>query len=547
MAGDETVGFVVSVGVRRARAGKTAAQDGPRGQAAARWMLQRRRRKRIVSCELNGGQHGENVDDEREHEEGDSEAADEDEDVWRKLLDGMKERIVSKMKVEMESVSTGEDEDDDELEASRQMTDESPPEGNRVDSGGITYSDKTATERAELAEDEAPGQFGEDGDAENERYSRWEKELEDKLRQMVDPSGESGNKSGDAEVEGEEYFDFSQSESGYGDSESVDSGSSDAQLEDGDPLLESIQASEFQEELDESLKSLDEEADVQKLVGRVYDKFLSKNQQGSPKLGNGKSTGRNTRSVPEPEKPNQLYERVKIFKPGDISTLSKLVSADAHKAMKRSLNISLGNLPEPLFEMAVHTDREGLGQLLFTSQVTGYFLRDGEIVLAGSVLKLGNEEEFEKPSGTRLPEPGSRVEKAVSGTLSWWDPSKNEKTEISASNYIQRLEAEVESLREQYDAFRANGGAEITGRLLEYASLTNSANSAKLSNLSSAAADAFQKIVDALLGRSSVHVEQSVSTEKEYLTKLMIWCLMMGYHIRDIESRLELDKLLADA
>mmetsp|Transcript_18599 Transcript_18599/g.74801 ORF Transcript_18599/g.74801 Transcript_18599/m.74801 type:complete len:82 (+) Transcript_18599:119-364(+) len=71
------------------------------------------------------------------------------------------------------------------------------------------------------------------------------------------------------------------------------------------------------------------------------------------------------------EKKNQIYDRVSGLNPEDTEMLESLVSADAKKAMNRALASIIGSLPESLFEMTIQTDRMGLGQLLYTSEVTG--------------------------------------------------------------------------------------------------------------------------------------------------------------------------------
>lgn len=108
------------------------------------------------------------------------------------------------------------------------------------------------------------------------------------------------------------------------------------------------------------------------------------------------SSGATPPKAPQkPTKTNRIYEKIRVHIPvsvteisadskgtlftaksssvfqGDISRLTRSVSPDALKAMKRSLSAILGSLPEQMFELTFRSDRDGLGQLLFAAEVTG--------------------------------------------------------------------------------------------------------------------------------------------------------------------------------
>lgn len=101
--------------------------------------------------------------------------------------------------------------------------------------------------------------------------------------------------------------------------------------------------------------------------------------------------------------------------------------------------------------------------MIFLLFEKGYFLRDGEIKHAFSSAESSElDEEHERDRS--LPDAAWPLKKDFTGKLSWWDPTKNEKTDVHPATYVQRLEAEVDSLRQQYEAFKANGGTEVSSR-----------------------------------------------------------------------------------
>lgn len=101
---------------------------------------------------------------------------------------------------------------------------------------------------------------------------------------------------------------------------------------------------------------------------------------------------------------------------------------------------------------------------LLGNDFLGYFMRDGEIKLSRRSSQLVDEVEEEASPADALPEAGARVKKNVSGSLSWWDPSRNERTYLSPQTYIHRLESEIEALKQQHDAAASNGAGETSAR-----------------------------------------------------------------------------------
>ncbi|KAJ8903227.1 hypothetical protein NDN08_004337 [Rhodosorus marinus] len=472
-----------------------------------------------------------------------------DPDTWKRLFEGMKERIVKKMKLEMDKVFKTE-ESNDSSSSNGAMQPEANANGSPPKDVAEVVEEALSEKHLEdLAREgidiQALEEEQQGHDLADKSYDEWERALEDKLRQLADTPEVESDQDGEIDgVDGSEYYVLAEEDS---DMDGENSSLGDAELGN---VIKGIRASELRDELEQSLESIEGIGDVQALVGKVYDRIAKKNKisssDGSPSLHSG-DRSQGSREFPSMDKKNQIYDRVSSLNPEDTEMLESLVSADAKKAMNRALASIIGSLPESLFEMTIQTDRMGLGQLLYTSEVTGYFMRDGEIKLSRRSSQLVDEAEEEASPEDALPEAGARVKKNVSGRLSWWDPSRNERTYLNPQTYIHRLESEIEALKQQHDAAAANGAGETSARILEYASFApDSSFSADLKDLTEDSADAMQRVVNTLLGRPSAEVQQSFTTGRDYISQVITWCLMVGYHVRDIESRVELDNLLSD-
>jgi len=296
-----------------------------------------------------------------------------DPDTWKRLFEGMKERIVKKMKLEMDKVFKTEERD---YSASSNGAKQAEANANGSQPKDVAegveeaVSEKSLEDLArEGIEIQASEEEQQGHDRSDKSYDEWERALEDKLRQLADtPEVESDQEGEIHGVDEGEYYVLAEEDS---DIDGENSSLGDAEIGD---VINGIRASELRDELEQSLESIEGIGDVQALVGKVYDRIAKKNKispnDGSPSLHSG-DRSQGSREFPSMEKKNQIYDRVSGLNPEDTEMLESLVSADAKKAMNRALASIIGSLPESLFEMTIQTDRMGLGQLLYTSEVTG--------------------------------------------------------------------------------------------------------------------------------------------------------------------------------
>ncbi|MEA5505584.1 DUF760 domain-containing protein [Halotia wernerae UHCC 0503] len=80
----------------------------------------------------------------------------------------------------------------------------------------------------------------------------------------------------------------------------------------------------------------------------------------------------------ESETGDLLWQYVKSMSPETVTQLSKPTSPEVFQVMERNIIGLLGNLPSEHFGVTVTTSREGLGRLLASAMMSGYFLRNAE-------------------------------------------------------------------------------------------------------------------------------------------------------------------------
>jgi Protein of unknown function (DUF760) len=80
----------------------------------------------------------------------------------------------------------------------------------------------------------------------------------------------------------------------------------------------------------------------------------------------------------DPEAPNLLWQYVQSMSPETIAHLSKPASGEVFQVMERNIVGLLGALPASGFDVSVTTSREGLGRLLASAMMSGYFIRNAE-------------------------------------------------------------------------------------------------------------------------------------------------------------------------
>ncbi|CAL5185801.1 unnamed protein product [Lathyrus oleraceus] len=282
-----------------------------------------------------------------------------------------------------------------------------------------------------------------------------------------------------------------------------------------------------------------------------------------------------------------IANMLRRIKPLDNSVISIGVSTAAKDSMKQTISTMLGLLPSDHFSVTVSLSIQPLHRLLVSSIITGYTLwnaeyrmsltRNLEMSCADGVsecetplesleVKGGGEEHGENKkvvsdSGFNDSETCSN---SSSGTGVFRDLPPQ------ALKYIQQLQSELSNTKEELNAqkqemMQLEHDRGIRNNLLEYLRSFDPDRVNEMSRPSSVEVeDIIHQLVQNIMRRFLVDeacsnfMEQSeegnvdyhpddsdefsdtVATSRDYLAKLLFWCMLLGHHLRGLENRLHL-------
>ncbi|CAI8594398.1 unnamed protein product [Vicia faba] len=269
-----------------------------------------------------------------------------------------------------------------------------------------------------------------------------------------------------------------------------------------------------------------------------------------------------------------------------VSTRNSGVSTAAKDSMKQTISTMLGLLPSDHFDVTVSLSIQPLHRLLVSSIITGYTLwnaeyrmsltRNLEMSCADRVsecetplesleVKGGGEEHGENKvvsdSGFNDSETCSNNSSGV-GVFRDLPPQ--------ALKYIQQLQSELSNTKEELNAqkqemMQLEHDRGIRNNLLEYLRSFDPDRVNEMSQPTSVEVeDIIHQLVQNIMRRflvdeaSSNFTEQTVegnldydpdngdefgdtvATSRDYLAKLLFWCMLLGHHLRGLENRLHL-------
>ncbi|KAL4377615.1 hypothetical protein GQ457_02G019950 [Hibiscus cannabinus] len=260
-----------------------------------------------------------------------------------------------------------------------------------------------------------------------------------------------------------------------------------------------------------------------------------------------------------------ISNMLKNIEPLDNSVVSNGVSDSAKESMKRTISTMLGILPSDQFSISVSISRSPLHRLLFSSIITGVSLmrsleRDAPVEgtakeTEGAVSRRQGELLEERASGSDGLREFESIRPRNFGDLS-----------PEALKYIGTLQAELSETKEELNAQKKENvqiECERDNRndLLEYLRSLDANMVTELSRPSSVQVEEIihelvqnllQRLFKNELMRDSGIVNKvnhqdtcdenpgSVGTSRDYLAKLLFWCMLLGHHLRGLENRLHL-------
>ncbi|KDP45425.1 hypothetical protein JCGZ_09674 [Jatropha curcas] len=269
-----------------------------------------------------------------------------------------------------------------------------------------------------------------------------------------------------------------------------------------------------------------------------------------------------------------IANMLKRIEPLDTSVISKGVSDSAKDSMKQTISTMLGLLPSDQFSVNIRVSKHPLDRLLISAIITGYTLWNAEYRIS-LMRNLDISVETSKKSNCQkekeeLREVSEDNESGV-GEIGIQDleisPQVFGDLSPEALSYIQKLQSELSSMERELNDWKketmqieCNRGSR--NDLLEYLRSLDPEMVSELSRPSSVeVGDIIHQLVQNILRRffkddpsnfmddSAVTNPEShkdgefcdtMGTSRDYLAKLLFWCMLLGHHLRGLENRLHL-------
>ncbi|XP_019452467.1 PREDICTED: uncharacterized protein LOC109354429 isoform X1 [Lupinus angustifolius] len=303
-------------------------------------------------------------------------------------------------------------------------------------------------------------------------------------------------------------------------------------------------------------------------------------------------------------KKSVLSELIQEIEPMDVSHIQKDVPPTTADAMKRTISGMLGLLPSDQFNVVIEALWEPLSKLLISSMMTGYTLRNAEYRLCLEKNFDIYEEDLEKPKAENTMLDLHEVQQdsvSVTGfnrksNLSSKVEDLHEDVDVQdlgeisaeAQQYIFNLQSRLSSMKKELRDVKRKSAAlqmqqfvgEEKNDLLDYLRSLQPEQVAQLSEFSSSelkdiifsvvhgllatlspkmhskpstmsenatvgAANAGNEDCAEVVENSSLHFQPVISLTRDYLARLLFWCMLLGHYLRGLEYRVELMELLS--
>ncbi|XP_015866396.2 uncharacterized protein LOC107403979 [Ziziphus jujuba] len=312
------------------------------------------------------------------------------------------------------------------------------------------------------------------------------------------------------------------------------------------------------------------------------------------------------RSRFDSSKKSILSNLIHEIEPLDVSLIQKDVPPATVDAMKRTISGMLGLLPSDQFQVLIEALWEPLSKLLVSSMMTGYTLRNAEYRLclernldiyeenldkekfdvprhdiqgmlleAANIIKLSAKDEL-----------SSNCEKTIEDPPEIVDIQGFGDTSPEAQQYIRHLQSQLSSVKKELHEVKRRSAAlqmqqfvgEEKNDLLDYLRSLLPEKVAELSETSPELKETIHSVVHGLLATlspkmhskvpplsentstgaasmgngdfaevvedTSLQFQPLISLTRDYLARLLFWCMLLGHYLKGLEYRMELMELL---
>lgn len=283
---------------------------------------------------------------------------------------------------------------------------------------------------------------------------------------------------------------------------------------------------------------------------------------------------------------NVLAKMLKQIEPLDTSVIGKGASDTSKEAMKRTISSMLGVLPSDRFQVTVGLSRQPLARLLHSSIITGYTLWNAEYRLTlQRNLDLSAEDVKDATSQTseQLSCEDKEIEvinnnrvDSINDLLDEFHTvGRLDQLSQEAFNYITQLKSRIYEMQKELREHKQRQVCIETEKdnnnsLLDYLRSLEPDMVTQLSHPSSAEVEVVsQQLVQNVLkiffpddistnikfgetdsitkdgnlaemACSSSPSQAAVPAPRDYLARLLFWCMLLGHHMRGLEYRLQL-------
>ncbi|KAK7283450.1 hypothetical protein RIF29_12972 [Crotalaria pallida] len=254
---------------------------------------------------------------------------------------------------------------------------------------------------------------------------------------------------------------------------------------------------------------------------------------GDSKPPNGTMQSKSRREI--------LLEYVKNVQPEFMELFVKRAPQQVVGAMRETVTNMIGTLPPQFFAVTITTVAENLAQLMYSVMMTGYMFRNAQyrLELQESLQQVALPDVQDQKD---IPDYAPGTQKNVSGEVIRWNNVSGPER-VDAKKYIELLEAEIEELNRQVGRQSSNAQNE----LLEYLKSLEPRN---LKELTSSAGDDVVLAMNTFIKRLLAVADPSqmktsvTETSAPELAKLLYWLMVVGYSIRNIEVRYDMERVL---
>ncbi|KAL4588651.1 hypothetical protein LXL04_001543 [Taraxacum kok-saghyz] len=285
-----------------------------------------------------------------------------------------------------------------------------------------------------------------------------------------------------------------------------------------------------------------------------------------------------------------LLKLIQEIEPLDVSIIQRDVPPTTIDAMKRTISGMLGLLPSDQFQVLIEALWKPLSKLLVSSLMTGYTLRNAEYRLC---LERNFDTDEETSTDKQTTEDSSKLlHNNITTNTHESDKSSENPSEFpdlgqmtpELQQYIHKLQSRLFSVKKELHEVKRKNAAlqmqqfvgEEKNELLDYLRSLQPEKVAELSEPTSAdLKETIHSVVHGLLAtlspkmhsqpphvsetestslgigttdvveNTSIQFQPIISLSRDYLARLLFWCMLVGHYLRGLEYRMELVDLLS--